>query len=154
MKRPRERQTVTKTSAVSRGIFLPETCPGLLCLFRHCLRHKTGIPPFSTLFFLYFSKVFTSPFTFAKYSSASFSSPALPLVPSVMAFFTSSIWSSRHNKLQDNLVGIFGIQDWQASFSRNILDLTDSCIIGRHLKRYPMMFLDHGTCCKSGLDSS
>ena len=90
MKKPRERQTVTKTSAVSRGIFLPETCPGLLCLFRHCLRHKTGIPLFSTLFFLYFSKVFTSPFTFAKYNSASFSSPALPFVPSVIAFFTSS----------------------------------------------------------------
>ena len=86
MKKPRERQTVAKTSAVSRGIFLPETCPGLLCLFRNCLRHKTGIPLFSTLFFLYFSKVFTSPFTFAKYSSASFSSPALPLVPSMITF--------------------------------------------------------------------
>ena len=90
MKKPRERQTVAKTSAVSRGIFLPETCPGLLCLFRNCLRHKTGIPLFSTLFFFYFSKVLTSPFTFAKYSSASFSSPALPFVPSVIAFFTSS----------------------------------------------------------------
>lgn len=33
MKKPRERQTVTKTSAVSRGIFLPETCPGLLSVY-------------------------------------------------------------------------------------------------------------------------
>ena len=122
MKMPRERQTVNQLSAVS-GVFFVLFLEGF---------HLS----------VYFCKIQLCIFLKSGSSVGSLCDGFFDLFDLVI----------RHKKLQNNLVGILGIQDWQASFSRDILDLTDPCIIRCHLKRNPVMFLNYSAGRKSGLD--